>query len=282
MELHFTKMHGCGNDFVVIDATRDLRHWQPRDEEAAYMLDRRFGIGGDQLIVLYPCDDADARMAIFNADGSEAEMCGNAIRCCALYMRSRGLVDRDELVINTLAGPIRPLIEGTSVRVDMGRPRLDAAAVPVEGYNGRVLDAAPPRIDSDWPLPPMSCVSMGNPHCVFFVDDVATVPIAEVGGMVERHPAFPQRTNVEFAQVLERGRLRVRVWERGSGVTLACGTGACGTVVAAILTDRSDTHVTVMLDGGDLLIEWPDPDGPVWMTGPATEVFNGCIALSGA
>jgi diaminopimelate epimerase len=229
--------------------------------------------------VLYPADAADARMAIFNADGSEVEMCGNGIRCCAVYMRRRGLIDRNDLVIDTPAGLIRPVIEADGVRVDMGVPRLDAREIPVTGYTGRVIDAAPPQIDDSWPLPAMSCVSMGNPHTVFFVDDVTAVPVARVGEKVESHPAFPQRTNVEFAQVIDRGCIRMRVWERGSGVTLACGTGACGTLVAALLSERTASKVTVMLDGGDLEVEWRDQDSPVWMTGPATEVFDGTIEM---
>jgi diaminopimelate epimerase len=186
------------------------------------------------------------------------------------------------MLIDTPAGLMRPVLAGERVRVDMGAPRLDASEIPLQGYCGRVIDVAPPRIDTTWPLPAMSCVSMGNPHAVFFVDDAAAVPLAEIGGKVERHPAFPRRTNVEFAEVCDRRHIRMRVWERGSGITLACGTGACGTAVAAILSGRADSPVTAMLDGGDLEIEWQDENGPVWMTGPATEVFEGTITMGAA
>ena len=237
MIVTFTKMHGCGNDFVVIDATRDLRDWRPTPSQAAFLLDPNFGIGGDQLLLLYPAHNADARMVIMNPDGSEAEMCGNGIRCCAMYMLRHGLTVKRELVIATLAGLIRPAIEGEQVRVNMGAPRLDASEIPVADYTGQVVAQPLPSV-TPWPcdysLPPMTCVSMGNPHAVFFVSDVTTVPLADIGPLIEHHPVFPRRTNVEFAQVLNRARVRMRVWERGAGVTLACGTGACAMVVAGI------------------------------------------------
>jgi diaminopimelate epimerase len=279
MELPFTKMHGCGNDFVVVDATGPLKRWQPSGAQAAYLLDRHFGIGGDQLLVLYPSETADARMAIFNADGSEVEMCGNGIRCCALYLKERGIVSSDSQVIETRAGLIKPVIEGGNVRVDMGIPVLDAQNIPVSGVSGRIIDAPPPAIDSPFQLPLMTCVSMGNPHAVFFVDDADAVPLEAVGRKVEILPLFPQRTNVEFATVLSRDRVRMRVWERGSGITLACGTGACGTVVAGILTGRLDETATVILDGGELVIHWAGDGTSIWMSGPACDVFNGTIHL---
>jgi diaminopimelate epimerase len=282
MEVPFTKMHGCGNDFVVVDATAALKDWQPTGDQAAYLLDRHFGIGGDQLLLLYPSETADARMAIINADGSKGEMCGNGIRCCALYLKERGIVPSDEQVIETLAGLIKPVIEGACVRVDMGVPVLDAQDIPVSGISGRIIDAPSPAVDSSYQLPPMTCVSMGNPHAVFFVDDADAVPLAAVGGKVEILPMFPQRTNVEFATVLNRDRVRMRVWERGSGITLACGTGACGTVVAGILTGRLDETATVILDGGELVIHWAGDGTSVWMTGPAREVFNGTVHLEDA
>ena len=280
MKLSFTKMHGCGNDFVVVDATAAVRAWAPTARQAAFLLDRHCGVGGDQLLVLYPARAGDARMAIFNADGSEAEMCGNGIRCCALYLRRRGLTHKTALKIETLAGMIEPVIERDAVRVNMGVPRLAAEEIPVAGQRGRVIDAPPPGITGGGVLPRMTCVSMGNPHAVFFVEDVAAVPLAAVGPLVERHALFPKRTNVEFAQVLARDRVRVRVWERGSGITRACGTGACGTAVAGIISGRLDATVTVVLDGGELLISWDGTNGPVWMTGPATEVFDGSIEIA--
>lgn len=280
MTLAFTKMHGCGNDFVVVDALHaPLSAWRPRAADAAFLLDRHYGIGGDQLLILYPAAQADARMAIFNADGSEVEMCGNGIRCCAQYLHRRGITTRSTLEIETRAGLIKPVLEGALVRVDMGAPRLDAAEIPVTGYSGRVINATPPPVDDAFVLPPMTCVSMGNPHAVFFVNDVAAVPLARIGEKVERHPQFPRRTNVEFAQALSRSHVRMRVWERGAGITLACGTGACGTVVAGILSGRLDRRVIVSLDGGDLEIEWPDDHSSVWMRGPAAEVFTGTIEL---
>jgi diaminopimelate epimerase len=279
MELPFTKMHGCGNDFVVVDATGTLKDWQPSARQAAYLLDRHFGIGGDQLLLLYPSETADARMVIFNADGSEVEMCGNGIRCCAVYLKDRGIVPSNEQVIETLAGLIRPVIEGECVRVDMGVPELDAQDIPVSGVSGRLIDAPPPAIDDSFQLPAMTCVSMGNPHAVFFIDDAEAVPLDAIGRKVEINPMFPQRTNVEFATTLSWDRVRMRVWERGSGITLACGTGACGTVVAGILTGRLDKTATVILDGGELVIHWDGEGTSVWMTGPAREVFNGTVYL---
>ncbi len=280
MTINFAKMHGCGNDFVVIDATDDFASWTPSSEQAAYLLDRHFGIGGDQLLILYPSEIADARMAIYNCDGGEVEMCGNGIRCCALYMVNRKLTEKTEFEIETLAGIIKPVVEGRFVRVDMGRPVLEAENIPVNGFSGQVIEAEPPETVGCFPLPKMSCVSMGNPHAIFFVDDINSVPLAKIGPKVEKNEKiFPASTNVEFAQAISRSEVRMRVWERGSGITLACGTGACGTVVAGILSDRLNDSVTVTLDGGELTISWPDINGNVFMTGPAVEVFNGSIEI---
>ncbi len=278
MRLSFTKMHGCGNDFVVIDAMGDLQNWTPSAHDAAFLLDRHRGVGGDQLLILYPSKRADARMAIFNADGSEVEMCGNGIRCCALFMRRRGLTTKKALTIETLAGMIKPVIEGERVRVDMGAPRLDAHDIPVMGYTGRVVGAHLLGIRVRGSRHGMTCVSMGNPHAVFFVDDVAAVPLADLGPKIEHHPAFPRRTNVEFAQVLGHECIRMRVWERGAGVTLACGTGACATAVAAMLHGLVGRTVAVELEGGEMEIAWPDEKGSVFMAGPAAEVFKGTMA----
>jgi len=264
MQIKFTKMHGLGNDFVVVDATGTLKDWHPSAKEASFLQDRHFGIGADQLLLLYPSDKADLRMAIFNADGSEVEMCGNGIRCCALFARRRGLVSKDEMTIETPAGIMRPVIVGSEVRVDMGAPKISGvAANPPEGLD----------------LPPMTCVSMGNPHAVFFVPDAESFPVAEWGPKVERHPMFPRRTNVEFVQVLDRKTVRMRVWERGAGITMACGTGSCATYVAAILNGFADATGKVILDGGTLTINWEGEGKSVFMTGPAEEVFNGEISL---
>jgi diaminopimelate epimerase len=279
MTLPFTKMHGCGNDFVVVNALDALCAWQPSAAQAAFLLDRHVGVGGDQLLLLYPATGAAARMAIFNPDGSEVEMCGNGIRCCALYLHRCGIVRSTTMTIATSAGPILPTIVGDQVRVNMGVPRLQAGEIPVQGYTGRVVAVAPPPLDGAPALPPMTCVSMGNPHAVFFVPDIAAVPLTDLGPRIECHRQFPRRTNVEFAQVLRRDTVRMRVWERGAGVTMACGTGACATAVAGMLNGVTDTTVTIQLDGGALTIAWPDPAGPVWMTGPAVEVFSGSIEV---
>lgn len=277
MKIYFTKMHGCGNDFVVIDATTNLQNWQPSVNEAAFLLDRHFGIGGDQLLVIYPSEIADMKMVIFNPDGGEVEMCGNGIRCCALYAKNHKLVDKNEMTVETLAGIIKPVIEDECVRVDMGKPKLEASEIPVTGYSGKIINAEPPEIESEFTLPLMNCVSMGNPHTIFFVNDINAVPLEEIGKKVEKSPAFPNKTNVEFAQVLDVKTIRMRVWERGAGITLACGTGACGTVVAGILSGRIENEVTVILDGGELNISWQGEGTPVFMTGPAEEVFSGKI-----
>ena len=272
-------MHGCGNDFVVIDATADLKNWQPSLNEAAFLLDRHFGIGGDQLLIIYPSETADMKMAIFNPDGSEVEMCGNGIRCCALYAKNHGLTEKNDLTVETLAGIIKPVIEEDCVRVDMGKPKLNAAEIPVTGFSGQIINAKPPEIDTNFSLPPMTCISMGNPHTVFFVDDITTVPLEDIGKKVETHPVFPNKTNVEFAQILNTKTVKMRVWERGAGITLACGTGACGTVVAGILSGKLENEVTVILDGGELNISWNGEGTPVFMTGPAEEVFSGMVKI---
>ena len=264
MRIKFTKMHGLGNDFVVVDATGELKDWRPSAKEAAFLQDRRFGIGADQLLILYPSSVADLRMAIYNADGSEVEMCGNGIRCCALFARRRGLVASDEMTVETLAGIKKPVITGDAVRVDMGAPECGGIAVP------------PPE---GLELPPMTLVSMGNPHAVFFVEDAEKFPVEKWGPLVERHPMFPNRTNVEFAEVVAENVIRMRVWERGAGVTMACGTGSCATFTAACLNKLAAGEGKVILDGGELKIAWAGEGSSVFMTGPAAEVFQGEITL---
>ncbi len=264
MRIKFTKMHGLGNDFVVVDATGELKDWRPSAKEAAFLQDRRFGIGADQLLILYPSSVADLRMAIYNADGSEVEMCGNGIRCCALFARRRGLVASDEMTVETLAGIKKPVITGDAVRVDMGAPECGGIAVP------------PPE---GLELPPMTLVSMGNPHAVFFVKDAEKFPVEKWGPLVERHPMFPNRTNVEFAEVVAENVIRMRVWERGAGVTMACGTGSCATFTAACLNKLAAGEGKVILDGGELKIAWAGEGRSVFMTGPAAEVFEGEITL---
>lgn len=280
MWLRFVKMHGLGNDFIVVNA---LEEKLPADlnELARRVCHRRFGIGADGLIIVLPSDRADLRMRIFNPDGSEPEMCGNGIRCFARYVYETGLVREPEIRVETLAGIIKPrliLKEGgvTGVRVDMGEPRLEREKIPMTGSGSPVVDE-PVVVDGGiWRG---TCVSMGNPHCVFFVENVAEAPVTTVGPAVENHPLFPQRTNVEFIEVLNRSELKMRVWERGAGETLACGTGACAAAVAGVLTGRSDREVTVHLAAGDLEIEWSPENNHVYMTGPAVTVFQGDYPL---
>lgn len=278
MPLRFTKMHGLGNDYVYIDA-----HDQPIEGYklamlAALVSDRHFGVGSDGLILIMPSDVADFGMRIFNPDGSESGMCGNGIRALAKYVYEHGRTDKTELTIETGAGIMRPRLtveEGrvVSVTVDMGEPRLARRDIPMVGEpaDEPVIDEP---LEVGGPTVRVTCVSMGNPHCVQFVESVDEAPVLTVGPAIEHHPAFPERTNVEFVQVLDRHRVRMRVWERGAGETLACGTGASATCVAGALNGRTERAITVELLGGTLAIEWAE-DNHVFMTGPAEEVFSG-------
>jgi len=276
--MHFTKMHGSGNDYIYLDAIRQDLSEEDLPRLARLLSDRSFGIGGDGIILVMSSDEADFRMRMFNADGSEAEMCGNGMRCFAKYVHEHGLTAKTDLVIQTGAGLIRPRlhVEGgqvVSVTVDMGTPRLARNAIPMAGEpaDEPVVDQP---LEVDGHEYRVTCVSMGNPHCVLFVDDVPSAPVTTLGSLVEHHPAFPARTNVEFIRVVEPTVLEMRVWERGSGETLACGTGASASVVAANLNGKASRACTARLRGGDLLIEWAD-DGHVLLTGPAVEVFSG-------
>lgn len=268
--MKFTKMHALGNDFIVID-TRTLKIHSP-DKLARKICDRHFGVGADQVLLLGDSDSADYRMQIFNADGSEVEMCGNGIRAIAKYVWDRGLSDNDVLHIETLAGIIRPERVDGLIRVDMGEPVLDGRSIPVE-LDGTVVDH---RLEVDDTAFDITCVSMGNPHAVIFVEDVEDFPVSRYGPLIENHPLFPNRINVEFIEVLGSAELKMRVWERGAGETLACGTGASASAVASVIKGLTDRKVTIHLRGGDLVIEWTD-DNRVYMTGPATEVFEGEI-----
>jgi len=278
--LDFTKMHGAGNDFVVLDGLRDEL---PGDlgALARRLCDRHFGVGADQLLALRPSPAADVRMEIYDADGSEVEMCGNGIRAVLKYLRDHGHTDREEIAVETLGGIVRPRWVGEDrVRVDMGRPVLEPAKIPTRlgSGDGPVLRAP---LEVAGRTVEVSSVSMGNPHAVLYVDDVDAAPVASLGRAIESHPAFPNRVNVEFVQSLGRRRLRQRTWERGTGETLACGSGACAAVVASILNGLCDREVVVELRGGELAIEWPDDRSSVFMTGPAAEVFRGRIPVEG-
>jgi len=276
--MQFTKMHGLGNDYIYLDAIRQDLSGEDLPHLARRLSDRNFGIGGDGIILIMPSDEADFRMRMLNADGSEAEMCGNGMRCFAKYLYEHGLTMKTDLVIETGAGLIRPRLQVQagqvlSVSVDMGVPRLAREAIPMAGE-----PADEPVIDQPLEVEGqeyrVTCVSMGNPHCVLFVDDVSSAPVATLGPLIEHHRAFPARTNVEFVRVVEPTVLEMRVWERGSGETLACGTGASASVVAAGLNGKAARSCAVKLRGGDLAIEWVGNDH-VLLTGPAVEVFSG-------
>jgi diaminopimelate epimerase len=278
MEIEFTKYHGLGNDFILIDNRADT---QPiiTSEQAVQLCDRHFGIGADGVIFALPGEDAgDYTMRIFNSDGSEPEMCGNGIRCLAQFIADlEGADAKSEYRIHTLAGVIIPKIEGEGkVKVDMGMPQLLAAQIPTTlAQAEQKVIAVPMQVaEQSWEV---TCVSMGNPHCITFVEDVAAIPLEIIGPQFEHHPVFPQRTNTEFIQVVRPDYLKMRVWERGAGVTLACGTGACAAVVAGVLTGKSDRKATVELPGGCLEIEWAQQDQRVYMTGPAERVFRGKV-----
>ena len=277
--LDFTKMHGAGNDFVVLDGIRD--ELPPLEPLAARLCDRRLGIGADQLLVVRPSKAADFRMEIFNADGSRAEMCANGIRAFFKYLRDRGHTTADEIGIETLAGVVRPRWVGADrVRVDMGRPVLEPAKIPttLASGDGPVLDL-PLEVDGETLR--VSSVSMGNPHAVILVPDPDAAPVERLGPKLEHHPAFPNRVNVEFVQPLDRRRVRQRTWERGSGETLACGSGACAVAVVLMLRDLVEREVVIELRGGALEIAWAGDDAHVFMTGPATEVYTGRFRLEG-
>jgi len=275
--MDFVKMHGLGNDFIIFIISK----WDEADKfqpYAKHMCDRHFGVGADGLVLIGKDKEMDLFMRIFNPDGSEPEMCGNAIRCVARYAYEYGLVDKTEFTVRTLAGIICPEVilvndKIDSVRVDMGQPLLSRTDIPMLG-NGENIGV---EIEVADQLFNITGVSMGNPHCIIFVDDINTVPVNIWGPLLEKNQLFPAGTNVEFVQVISENEIIMRVWERGAGITLACGTGACATLVGAVLNNKSDRKATVHLLGGDLFIEWNKEDNHVYMTGPAVEVFRGCI-----
>ncbi len=277
--MKFTKMHGCGNDYVYVNLFEE--QIEDPAKVAIAVSDRHFGIGSDGLITIGPSEIADFRMRIYNADGSEAEMCGNGIRCVAKYVYDHKHTDKTEITVETGAGvkTLQLTVEKnkvTFVRVDMGEPILTPSEIPVVADGERVVDEP---IDVDGKTWRMTCVSMGNPHAVVFVDDVAHFELEKYGPLFENHVRFPKRTNTEFVQIVSRNEAIMRVWERGSAETWACGTGTCATVMACILNGLTDNEVLVHLRGGDLRIAYDAKSNHVFMTGPATEVFEGEIHL---
>jgi len=274
----FTKLHGLGNDYIYLNAFTGQTEEYDLARLARILSDRHFGVGGDGIILIMPSETADFRMRIFNSDGSEAEMCGNGIRGLAKYVYEQGMTDKTTITVETGAGVLRVALTiqdetVAAATVDMGSPRLNRSEIPMLGEpaNEPVINQ-PLEINGD--CFNITCVSMGNPHCVIFVDDVDHFTVGEIGPIIENHELFPERINAEFATVLDREHIRMRVWERGAGETLACGTGAAASVVAGVLTDRTDRQVQVELRGGPLRIEWHE-DEHVFMTGPITEVFTG-------
>ncbi len=275
--LEFSKLHGAGNDFIVLDDRAGSL--PPLEKLARQLCDRHFGIGADQVLVVRPSQSADFRMDIYNADGGQVEMCANGIRAFYKYLRDRGLTQKDEIAVETLGGTVRPRWLGPDrVRVDMGRPIFAPAKIPARlgSGEGPVLDV-PLEVGGETLR--VNSLSMGNPHCVLFVSDLDAAPVTSLGPRIENHPAFPNRVNVEFVQVVARNRLRQRTWERGTGETLACGSGACAAAVVAILRGVCDHELRVELRGGELEIAWDSRDS-VYMTGPAAEVFQGSIHVS--
>ena len=285
--MKFTKMEGCGNDYIYVNGFEEKIPPERKSELARRLSDRHFGIGGDGLIFIHPAREADFEMEMYNADGSRGEMCGNGIRCVGKFVYDKGLTDREHITVVS-AGKVKHLDltverpEGagqsrgcvTKVRVNMGSPVLEPSNIPVKAAGDRVIDEP---ISVDGREYRMTCVSMGNPHAVIFGKDVAKLELERIGPLFEKHERFPNRVNTEFVEILDRNTVFMRVWERGAGETLACGTGCCAAVTACVLNDLTDPSVTVKLLGGELFIEWDRESNLIYMTGPATTVFEGTI-----
>lgn len=277
--MEFTKMEGCGNDYVYVDGFKN--HIENPGDTAIAVSDRHFGIGSDGLIIINPSEVADFRMSMYNADGSEGKMCGNGIRCVAKYVYDNKMTDKTTITVETLSG-IKTLVLNVkndkveSVRVNMGAPEITASKIPVIFDKENVINEPFMVEGKEYNV---TCVSMGNPHAVTFIDDTDSLDIEHIGPEFENHEKFPDRINTEFIQIIDRNTIKMRVWERGSGETLACGTGACASVVACVLNNKTDNNVTVKLLGGDLYIEYDEKENTVYMTGPAKVAFTGNIEI---
>ena len=275
--MKFTKMHGIGNDYVYVETFHQPAPADPV-ELAVRISDRHFGIGADGLILIEPSEGADARMRMFNNDGSEAEMCGNGIRCVAKFIHDHAIAQKPRVTVETGRGVLTLDLEveggkAQRVRVNMGTPILPGAAIPTTLVGDPPVDVP---IEVGGQTVQVTAVSVGNPHAVVYVEDVATFPVETLGPLIERHPCFPRKVNVHFVEVVDRGEVRMRTWERGTGITLACGTGACAVAIAGVVSGRTDQTLLAHLPGGDLTLEWAGKvDDPVFMTGAAVEVFSG-------
>lgn len=285
--MKFTKMHGCGNDYIYVNGSAEHVPQEKKPEIVRYLSDRHFGVGGDGVIFINPADAADFEMEMFNADGTRAQMCGNGIRCVAKYVYDKGLTDSEHISVVS-AGSLKYLdltVERTEqaargtvtrVRVNMGSPVLEPGKIPVIADGDRVVNEPIYVEEQEYR---MTCVSMGNPHAVVFARGVADMKLEQIGPLFENHIRFPERVNTEFVEVLDRKNVFMRVWERGTGETLACGTGCCATAVACVLNGLTDSEITVKLLGGELSIQWDREENTVYMTGPAATVFEGEVDL---
>ncbi len=280
--MEFVKMHGLGNDFIVVEDLEE--RIKLSESEIQRLCHRNFGVGSDGLVFIHPSRRGDFRMRIFNSDGSEAEMCGNAIRCVAKHAFETGLVKKNEVLVETLQdlNQIKIFLKGNqvdSVEVNMGEPVLDSKLVPAQGENRMIImeDLVLNQLGLTFKI---TALSMGNPHCVIFVEDGEKMPFNEIGFLIEHHSLFPRKTNVEFVEVINKRKIKMRVWERGVGETLACGTGACASVVASVLNNLTERRVTVDLPGGQLEIYWDERENQVFMKGPAEKVFAGKINIT--
>lgn len=279
MKIDFVKMHGLGNDFILVDCiNKSLGDSSFLSCLAKRLCHRNFGIGADGLILILSSEKADLRMKIYNSDGTEAQMCGNGIRCFAKYAYENKLVSKNKFTVETLAGIIIPELtiinnKVLGAKVNMGTPKLRRREIPMTGEDNLTVVDETLKINPKHTFK-VTCVSMGNPHCITFVDDIQSISVNEIGSKIENHSIFPEKTNVEFVQILNRKEINFRVWERGVGETLACGTGACAALVASVLNKKSERQAIIHLKGGDLDIEWIE-NGPVFMTGPAELIFKG-------